>query len=412
YMEMGDIFYDGIYPFGMHNMLSALHLLTGLHMNYIFRYFGAVNCILTAASAVYFLRRIGSTKAAVLIYLVIYGVTDFAGNHFAYRMAFTLPQECAMPFLFICLLYLGRFLEDKKKEDGVYFALAASLIMSTHFFTAIFAVALCGSLGLVYLGKIWREKLILPLLRCLLLTACISMLPFLAGKLEGKYWQGSMSWALGVIQNSQDKEEELQLEEVRGEEEEDIAAQARAEMEKKSMPRMFLDMMVEKMYAFWGYVFWAGMCFAAACFVLRRRSWKDWKNKQFFAVWLTLLFCTALIGYWILGIPQLMKEERVSMFVGYFGPVLFALPAECLAAYFGKWGKRIAECLGIAAAALCFYVTYGLGNIPFQTYFYLETSTAAKACVKIAGEYEKNTWTVVSPVEELTKVRAVYYKHM
>ncbi len=412
YMEMGDIFYDGIYPFGMHNMISALHLLTGLHMNYIFRYFGVVNCVLTAASAVYFLRRIGNTKAAALIYLMLYGVTDFAGNHFAYRMAFTLPQECAMPFLFICLLYLGKFLEDKKKEDGVYFALAASLILSTHFFTAIFAVALCGSLGLVYLGKIWREKLILPLLKCLLLMACISMLPFLAGKLEGKYWQGSMSWALGVIQKSQDKaEEELELEEIRGETEEDLEARAEAEAEKKSMPRMFLDMMVEKMYAFWGYVFWAGMCFDGACFLFRRKKWKDWQNKQFFAVWLTLLFCVALIGYWILGIPQLMKEERVSMFVGYFGPVLFAFPAECLASYFGRWGMRLAECLGAAAAALCFYVTYGLGNIPFQTYFYLETSTAAEACVKIAGEYEKNTWTVVSPVEELSLVRGMGFHY-
>jgi hypothetical protein len=411
YMEMGDIFYDGIYPFGMHNMLSALHLLTGLHMNYIFRYYGALNCILTAAGAVYFLCRIGSTRAAVLIYLMLYGVTDFAGNHFAYRMAFTLPQECAMPFLFICLLYLGKYLENKKKEDGVYFALAASLIVSTHFFTAIFAAALCGSLGLAYFVKIWKEKMMLPLLKFLLLVVCISMVPFLAGKLEGKYWQGSMSWALGVMQKSQHEEDELQLEEVRGEEEEDLEAQAEAEAEKKSIPRMFLDMMVEKMYAFWGYVFWAGMCFDGCFLLLGRKRWKNWQNKQFFAVWLTLLFCMVLTGYWILGIPQLMKEERVSMFVGYFGPVLFAFPVECLAAYFGKWGKTMAEVAGGVAAVLCFYVTYGLGNIPFQTYFYLETSTAAKACVKIAGEYEKNTWTVVSPVEELSLVREMGFHY-
>lgn len=99
------------------------------------------------------------------------------------------------------------------------------------------------------------------------------------------------------------------------------------------------------------------------------------------------------------------------MFVGYFGPVLFAFPVECLAAYFGKWGKTMAEVAGGVAAVLCFYVTYGLGNIPFQTYFYLETSTAAKACVKIAGEYEKNTWTVVSPVEELSLVREMGFHY-
>ena len=214
YMEAGDIFYDGIYPFGMHNIISALHLLSGLHLNQIFRYYGALNCFLTTLAAVYFLRRVAQTKAIVAIYLILYGVTSFCGNAFAYRMAFTLPQECAMPFMLVSVLFLGKYFESKKREDGIYFALASSLVLSMHFFTVIFAVALCGGLFLVYLTKIWKEKLILPLCRLLLLIVCISMIPFLVGKLEGKYWQGSMTWALGVIktQESDKKEENIQEE--------------------------------------------------------------------------------------------------------------------------------------------------------------------------------------------------------
>ncbi len=421
YMEAGDIFYDGIYPFGMHNILSALHLLSGLHLNLIFRYYGAMNCIMTVAAAVYFLRRISCTKAAVLVYLLLYGVTDFAGNAYAYRMAFTLSQECAMPFLLICLLFLGRFLEDKKKEDGIYFAFAASLILSMHFFTAIFAIALCGGLGLTYLHKIWKEKLMLPLCRVLLLMLCISLLPFLAGKLEGKYWQGSMAWALSVMKPGDAKDEEEKEKETGQEENADGNEAALVESEdqtaetgieeKKNAAYLFLHMMVEKMYAFWGYVFWAGMIYAALYFMIGKKKWKDWRNKQFFAVWLTLLFCVILMGYWIIGLPQLMKEERVRMFIGYFGPVLFAIPLESLVVTLKKTGKSVAEVLGLVSALLCFYVTYGLGNIPFQTYFYLETSTAAEACVKIAKEYEKNTWTVVSPVEELSFIRGQGYHY-
>ncbi len=409
YMEAGDIFYDGIYPFGMHNMLSALHLLSGLSLNQIFRYYGALNCVLTGAAAIYFLRRISRTKGAVLIYLMLYGVTDFAGNVFSYRMIFTLPQECAMPFLLVCPLFLGKFLEEKKKEDGIYFALAASLIVSTHFFTAVFAVALCGSLGLSYLRKIWKEKLMLPLCRCLFLMMCISLLPFLVGKLEGKYWQGSMSWALSVMTTNDEQEEEEQQQEAVDADSLEVAEEAEAD--RGNPVALFFNMMVEKMYAFWGYVFWAGMIYAGLYFLIGRSKWKDWRNKQFFAVWLTLLFCVILIGYWILGLPQLMKEERVRMFIGYLGPVLFAIPLENLAVYLKKWGKPISEGLGLILAALCFYVTYGLGNIPFQTYFYLETSTAARACVEIAKEYEKNTWTVVSPVEELSLIRGSGYHY-
>lgn len=422
HMEAGNIFYDGIYPFGMHNMLSLLHLISGLHINQIFRYYGALNCFLTVLTAVYFLCRVGKTRASVLIYLVLYGITDFVGNVYVYRMAFTLPQECGMPFLFVSVLLLGRFLESKKKEDAVYFSLAAALTLSMHFFTVIFAVALCGSLVLVYIGRIWKEKLILPLCKCLLLIICISILPFLGGMLEGKNWQGSMSWALGVMKTSTSAEEESE-EKDDGEEttaielsdeSEAVPETEPPEEEKKSLKdicSMFLYMMVEKMYAFWGYVFWAGMVFAAVYFLLARRQWKTWQMKQLFAVWLTLLFCVILIGYWIIGLPQLMKEERVRMFVGYFGPVLFAIPVEGLAAYFGKWGRRFAEVIGLGVAVLCFYVTYGLGNLPFQTYFYLQTSTAAEACVKVSEEYPKNTWTIVSPVEELSLIRGLGYHY-
>lgn len=406
YMEAGDIFYDGIYPFGMHNILSALHVLSGLHINQVIRYYGALNSVLTTAAAVWYLGRVGRSRAAVLIYLVVYGVTDFAGNLFSYRMAFTLPQECAMPFLLVGLLFLGRFLEEKKKEDGIYFSLASSLILSTHFFTVIFAVALCGSLVLVYLPKIRREKMILPLCRCLLLICCISLTPFLIGKLEGKLWQGSMTWALNVMQTSE-------VEDSSDADEEEATENQREEPEEKHTVfyQFFHMIMDDKMCVIWGYIFWGGMLYAAFYFWMIGKKRREWKNKQLFAVWLTLIFCVIVMGYWILGLPRLMKEERVRMFIGYLGPILLAFPLETPAVYLAKSGKRISEFLGIVVAAACFYVTYGLGNIPVQSYFYLETSMAAKACVEISREYRNNTWTVVSPVEEVSLIRGLGYHY-
>lgn len=409
YMEAGNIFCDGIYPFGMHNILSALHFLSGLHINQVIRYYGALNSVLTVAAAVCFLRRAGRSRAAVLIYLTVYGVTDFVGNIFAYRMAFTLPQECAMPFLLICLLFLGKFLEEKKKEDGIYFSLASSLILSTHFFTVIFAVVLCGSLVLVYLRKIWKEKMILPLCRCLLLICCLSLLPFLVGKLEGKNWQGSMTWALSVMQTSEQADSSNADETTQVDK--DQQEEGEAPEEKQGVLYLFFSMMMDKMYVVWGYVFWGGMLYAVFYFLMIGKRRQEWQSKQFFAVWLTVVFCVIVMGYWILGIPQLMKEERVRMFIGYLAPVLLTLPLETPAVYFGKWGKRVSELLGIAAAAACFYVTYGLGIIPIQSYFYLETSMAAKVCVEISQEYKKNTWTVVSPVEEVSFIRGLGYHY-
>jgi hypothetical protein len=149
----------------------------------------------------------------------------------------------------------------------------------------------------------------------------------------------------------------------------------------------------------------------ALFFMFGRKKWQNWQIKQMFAVFLTLLFCILLIGYWIVGLPQLMKEERVRMFVGYFGPMLLCFVPESFAIHFGKKGKAFAEVSGIMVAAICFWVTYGLGIIPYQTYFYLQNSTAAEACVKISDEFEKNTWTIVSPVEELALIRGRGYHY-
>lgn len=422
YMEAGDIFYDGIYPFGMHNILSALHLISGLHINQIMRFYGITNCFLVLAMAVYFLRRVGRTKTSVLVYLVVYCITNFSLNvdfDGLDRMSFTLPQECGMPFMMVSVLFLGKFLENRKKEDSIYFALASALTLSMHFFTVIFAVILCGGLVLVYLPRIWKEKLALPLCRCLLLIMCVSIIPFLGGMLEGKQWQGSMQWALSVMSTDNSREETV--EETEGLETEEAettiedtglaGTQAGIAEKIKTKGSLLWNLIVDTTNAFWGYVLWGGMIYAAVYFLLGRKWWQDWRNKQFFAVWLTLFFCIVMLGYKILGIPQLMKEGRVWMFINYLGSMLLGLSFETLAGCFGKWGKEISEILGLGAAALCFYVTYGLGNIPFQTYFYLETSTAAEACVKIAKEYEKNTWTVVSPVEELYFVRGQGYHY-
>lgn len=404
YMEAGDIFYDGIYPFGMHNMISALHLLTGFHINRVMRYYGAWNAVLTVLAAIYYLKRVCKSYAAPVIYMVLYGATNFVGNIYAYRMIFTLPQECGMPFLFLSAWFLGRYLEKREKADGIYFACTFSTIISMHFFTAIFAAILCAGVGLTYICRIWKEKMVLPLFKVLILIVCISMLPFLGGKLEGKYWQGSTSWALSVIKDSMETTDDINADAeavLRAEEEQLGTAEESGETEDYGTLRQVFYELIDSMYIFWGYVFWGGLAVMTLYLIFGKR---DWRKKQLFAVWLTVVSCVLLICWQIIGIPQLVKAERVRMFFGYLAPVMLAAPFEMLAAA-GKWGRRGADFCGIAAAGLCFWVTYGLGNIPAQSYFYLETSAAAEACVRISEEYEDGTWTVVSPVEELPLIQ-------
>ncbi|MBD5545131.1 MAG: glycosyltransferase family 39 protein [Lachnospiraceae bacterium] len=417
YMEQGDIFYDGVYPFGMHNMISAFHKLSGLNLNIVFRYWGAYNCVLMAIMLYFFARRIFHSRAAAMLPFLIYCVTDFTSIYYGYRNIYTLPQETGMLFLLPCVYYLGRFLKREKWKDGIFFALSAAIVLSMHFYTVIFAVLLCASLCVPFIKRVFRFSMIKKLLAGVGLIALISITPFVIGLASGKYWQGSMNWAMGVINSqSQGTEAEAQPEEEsESKEESDEPAEGKttaktgqATIAEKILGKFLAvyQLQVEDMNSYWGYVFWICMglflLYYAVLLLTRKVTWKD---KMYGGIWVFLLLMIVMYSYWILGIPKLMKEERMTMFIGYIAPLMLAFPVELFCRLIPKKVKSIGTLGSYIAAAALFFITYELGYMPVQTHFYLEPSLAAKVCVKADEELPKGNWTIVSPVEGLALVR-------
>ncbi len=414
YMEQGDIFYDGVYPFGMHNMLSAFHKLSGLNLNIVFRYWGAYNCVLMAIMLYFIARRIFHSRTAAMIPFLIYCVTDFAGSYYGYRTIYTPPQETGMLFLIPCFFYLGKFLKKEKWKDGIYFALSAAIVLSMHFYTVIFAVLLCGSLCVPFIKKVFRFPMIKKLLAGVGLIALISITPFVIGLASGKYWQGSMNWAMGVINsNSQNADtgavpDDNGGEEGGNEEASKKPAEKKAGIMEKITEKLtaVYQLQVEDMNSYWGYVFWICMgLFALYYIVLLLMKKVEWKDKMYGGIWVFLLLLIVMYSYWILGIPKLMKEERMMMFIGYIAPLMLAFPVELFCRIMTKKIKILGVLFAYGTAAVLFFVTYELGYMPIQTHFYLEPSLAAKTCVKADEELPRGSWTVVSPVEELALVR-------
>lgn len=416
FMEQGDIFYDGVYPFGMHNMLSAFHKLSGLNLNIVFRYWGAFNCVLMVAMLYFFARRIFHSRMAAMIPVIIYCVTDFASNFYGYRTIYTLPQELGMVFLFPCLYYFGRFLKREKWKDGIYFALSAAIVLSMHFYTVIFAVLLCASICVPFIKRVFRFSMIKKMIASVGLIALISITPFVVGLASGKYWQGSMNWAMGVMNTgSQSGNADTKPEEdsQKKSENQDNQNQKAAKTKEVTLWEKIEDklvaiyeLQVEAMNSYWGNVFWICMglfvLYYAVLLLFRKVTWKDC---MYGGIWIFLVLVVVMYSYEILGIPKLMKEERMSMFMGYIAPLMLAFPVELFCRLLPRWGKIIGTLGGYAAAAALFYVTYYLGYMPIQSHYYLEPSLAAKTCVMADKEFPRGTWTVVSPVEELAMVR-------
>ncbi|MBD5464959.1 MAG: glycosyltransferase family 39 protein [Lachnospiraceae bacterium] len=410
FMEQGDMFYDGVYPFGMHNMLSAFHKLSGLNLNIVFRYWGAFNCVLMVAMLSFFACCIFRSQIAAIFPVIIYCVTDFASGFYGFRTIYTLPQEMGMLFLFPCLYYFGRFLKREKWKDGIYFAMSAAIVLSMHFYTVIFAVLLCASLCIPFIKRVRRFSMIKKGIASVGLIALISITPFVVGLASGKYWQGSMNWAMEVIgigsqqtdtgiQNGDDGRQESKKQ--------DASAKKPSVIGKiKNKTVAVFKLQVEAMNSYWGYVFLICMglfvLYYATLVYLKKVTWKE---RMYAGIWVFLVLCVIMHSYWILGIPKLMKEERMDMFIGYIAPLMLALPVEILCRILPNKVRILGTLGSYATAALLFFVTYYLGYLPVQSYFYLEPSLAAKACVKANEELPRGTWTVVSPVEELALVR-------
>lgn len=421
YMEQGDIFYDGVYPFGMHNMLSAFHKLSGMNLNIVFRYWGAFNCLLLAVMLWFFASRIFHSKAVAILPVVIYCVTDFASLTYGFRSIYTLPQETGMMFLFPCAYYLGRFIKHGKWKDGIYFAMSGAIILAMHFYSIIFAVLLCAGICVPFIKKLWNLTMIRKLVAGVGLIALISITPFVIGLASGKYWQGSMNWAMGVMNTgSQESDADSQGNDTDEENNNgqadgsDETAEGKAAVGSKKVSVIekiqnkiiaLYNLQVEDMNSYWGNVFWVCMglfvVYYAVLLIAKKVTWKD---SMYAGVWVFLVLVVIMYSYEILGIPKVMKEERMTMFIGYIAPLLLALPAEMLCRILPE--ESIAGSFGsYALATSMFFVTYALGYMPIQSYFYLETSLAAKACVKVDEEFPKGTWTIVSPVEELSFIR-------
>lgn len=420
FMEQGDIFYDGVYPFGMHNMLSAFHKMSFLNLNVVFRYWGAFNCLFLAVMIWFVASRIFHSKAAALLPVIIYCVTDFTSFTYGFRTIYTLPQETGMLFLFPCVYFFGRFLRNQKWKDGIYFAMSAAIVLSMHFYTVIFAVLLCVGICIPFIKTVLKPVMLKKLCLSVGLIAFISITPFVFGLVSGKQWQGSMRWAMGIMSssNQQNHGEETAADDGAGgveptQTEEEGEATFDNDNEElsfvgkiKNKLKAVYHLQVEAMNSYWGRVFWICMMlfvvYYAGLVLLKKITWKD---KMYAGIWVFLFLLVIMYSYEILGIPKIMKEERVTMFIGYIAPLILALPGEILCRIMPR-NIRFAGTIGsYGMAAALFYVTYHLGYMPVQSHYYLEPSLAAKTCVKADAELPKGTWTVVSPVEELSLVR-------
>ena len=411
-MVGGNIFSNGVYPFGMHNVVLSINQIFGINLPIVIRFMGGIVGILILLSLYLLLTRLFKSDFAVAVGYIFYISSKLIVIMGYERQAFTLPQEVGMIFLYLCGVFFIDYLRSKRMQDLVLLVMAFSLTISCHFYITIFALMLLFCILLVHFKDVIKEKLLLRLITALLISTATAAAPLVLFNLAGIRWEPSMAWAASIM-NSEGYDESAEDQLVIPEE-----AEAR---EESGGPRGLVDtvMFVSEVFAgnvsmepipqmriFLAYMGITGLIILyALIFIIIK------KQQEYAKLLLSMaLYCGALVliaFVQILDIFSLFQLGRLYIFYAYTFSFIVGGVAEIIVTPFThvKFLRRPGDVLTFFATAYFVWncTIWGV-QMPGST-VQVQYDGAITAYYKIINYFPNLKWTIITTVDELCMIR-------
>ncbi|MCM1100018.1 MAG: hypothetical protein NC079_04855 [Clostridium sp.] len=239
----GQIFSAGVYPEGMHCFIYALHTLFGIRIYSCLLFTAGIHVLVFLLSAYILLKEVFRWRYTPLLVLTAFLTVDLMCIDEVYsmsRLQWTIPQEFGLFTVFLCAAFLVRYLRlagpARKPEGGVMaiffksyrplhfegeierppeytkgfwdenllvFMLALAASLAIHFYATIMAFFLCAAFVPVALSKIFNTKRLIPLVTAAFCGFMIAVLPMGGALASGIPFQGSIGWAMSVINGTE-----------------------------------------------------------------------------------------------------------------------------------------------------------------------------------------------------------------
>ena len=222
----GVAFGAGVYPEGMHCFIYAMHVLFGVEVYSCMLFLAGVHIFSLLVAAYLFFKEIFPWKFSGIFIIVMYLVLQLDSSALitsTSRLQWTIPQEFAMFCVFLCGTYLLRFLRKVpvekfqwkrwkfvRDENLLIFLMALAVSLAVHFYITIMAFFLCLAIGVFFLYWVFARKQFVPLLAAILCGIVIAVTPMLLALAAGTPFQGSIGWAMSVIEDSQESIKEAE----------------------------------------------------------------------------------------------------------------------------------------------------------------------------------------------------------
>lgn len=404
-MIKGSIYPSGVYPHVFHNIIAALMQIFNINAMVMIRFFSITSSILIVTSIYIGLRKVFNSKYPALFGFLIYTLADFYIEESTARLQFTIPQEYGMIMLIPIVVFLIDYIRDKKRKDLIFFGLALALTVAIHFYTGIIGIILTMAVVMVYIYKIIKDKIFLKLIVACFLSALVAIAPLATGLALGHEMEQSMSWAQDVIKgeiysSARIKEKNIETsEKPKPDEEVEESLSIKEDIKIDLVKYAFTDI---RLFYFFLITIILTIIYSLALVIRKKNTEKNMYRLVFSLNSLILLF---LIMFKALGLPTIMQPKRVTIYFVYFSAIWLGMPLELLIKILNKEAKKLVPLISITAMAIALTVIIKADKVrPISSIYYFQTSGTMNANLSIMKNYKDFTWTVISPVNNITPV--------
>lgn len=411
FTDAGFIFSDGIYPFALHNVVSAFAKVTFIDVVTVMRFIGPLDAVFMGMLLMIIITRIFKSPAASIVTGMVYCLSSLGTGAVIDRIFFSLPQEYGMLFILPTAYFMVKLLEEQRTAYGIAFAFAASMTVGGHFYDAIFAVPLCLCLAIPYVTFFFKKKIFVKMVLSVILAATISLGPMFVGLSLGYHWQGSLDWAVSMIEKGDKDESE---ESADGDKEKSAVEEKSEDQEEEQGPnfieksRNSFKYTMKQYTDFWGYVVYicSAVSVALGTAVLFMTSKKKQGRVAIGFGLNMILFNYIFMNATNFGLPNLIGADRSVNYLVYLGAITIGIPFGLFWCLFEDRGKPIRWVSSVAIVLVTAYVIV-FGGYTFTTsaIFRLSYSSVTENYYKIKATHRKDTWTIVSTVDELSLTR-------
>lgn len=417
-MDQNRIFEAGVYPHGFHCVLYYLETVFGIDTYVLLRVFAFVQTAGVHFSMLVSLKLLCKNRYTpyfgTLLYVLLQGIDP--ATYLRFNAA--LPQEHGMLYILPAGALAIRFFQEYALECGektpeqqqvrhrrvqwylLGFLLSVSLTLTVHFYDTIIAGMFCAGIAIGFLPRFVQWKYFRQIIAAGLVGILLAVLPMAVGVLQGNKLQGSLYWALRVVQNEAAAEGTPQTEKPAAEQH---GAETSAEMLRsiwrRSVGRTAEYITQQSVGTAAGMLGCIALVLAVGggCLLLRQADYGMMLcSAGWFAVLLTLMLAAG-----VLQLPVLMQPDRAGIFFCYAEGLLWSLLLDAAVAPLRGLHTAAEGMAYLAiAASLCGIMRFDLlrsstGNAGFE-------ANQSILCIAniLQQEPENYRWTICSANDE------------